>query len=69
MTEDKLTLEKMYRKVANNEITLAMINAKEILESMNQDEKILGRVDRQQQIAVAALVLQQINFHRTWDGE
>ena len=64
-----ITLERMYRKLATDEITLAMITAKEILEAMNQDDKILGRVDRQQQIAVADMVLQQINFHRRWDGE
>jgi hypothetical protein len=64
-----ITLERMYRKLATDEITLAMITAKEILEAMNQDDKILGRVDRQQQIAVATMILQQINFHRRWDGE
>ena len=53
MTEDKMN------KVIQD-ITLALEYAKEMLDQMNQDDRILGRVDRQQQILLADLFLREM---------
>jgi hypothetical protein len=64
-----LELELLYRKLVKSEIILAMTESAEILQDIHRKDKIMGKIEREHQIALAGLILQQINFIRQWQGE